>query len=89
MNIEWDKIKARTNRAKHGVSFADAAIVLNDPLSLTIDEDTSTQEERFVNIGMDGQGRLLVVVYVYRGENTIRLISARRATNNERMQYEG
>ncbi|MEO5332547.1 MAG: BrnT family toxin [Magnetococcus sp. YQC-5] len=88
MNIEWDKVKARTNELKHGVSFADAVTVLYDPLSVTIDDD-AVEEERFVNIGMDGQGRILVVVYTYRGESDIRIISARRATSNERKQYGG
>ncbi|MBF0427012.1 MAG: BrnT family toxin [Magnetococcales bacterium] len=86
MDIEWDKTKAMTNVEKHGVSFADAATALNDPLSVTIAEDTSTDEERFVNIGIDLLGHILVVVYTYRGKN-IRIISARRATNNERRQY--
>ncbi|MBF0260744.1 MAG: BrnT family toxin [Magnetococcales bacterium] len=88
MKIEWDKVKAIANKKKHGVSFVDAAIVLHDSLSVTIDEDTSTHEERFVNIGMDGHGRLLVVVFTYR-HNAIRLISARCATNDERRQYAG
>ncbi|MBF0296800.1 MAG: BrnT family toxin [Magnetococcales bacterium] len=87
MDIEWDKAKAVTNQKKHKVSFVDAAIVLNDPLSVTLIEDTSTNEERFVNIGMDGCGCVLVVVYTYRNDK-IRIISARRATNNERRQYE-
>ena len=86
MDIEWDKAKAMANEKKHGVSFADAAVVMNDPMAIAI-EDDSSDEERFVNVGLDGLGRILVVVYTYRGESNIRIISARRATNNERQQY--
>lgn len=86
MNIEWDKAKAIRNEKKHKVSFADAAIVMHDPLAVAIGDD-SADEERFVNVGMDGRGRILVVVYTYRGEDNVRIISARRATNNERQQY--
>ncbi|MBF0132881.1 MAG: BrnT family toxin [Magnetococcales bacterium] len=90
MDIEWDKIKAKINERKHGVSFSDAAVVMNDPMSVTIDDDVVVDdEERFVSIGMDGQGRILIVVYTYRGKSSIRIISARRATNNERKQYGG
>ena len=88
MNIEWDKAKARANERKHKVSFADAAIVMNDPLAVAIADD-SADEERFVNVGMDGRGRILVVVYTYRGENSVRISSARCATNNEHKQYGG
>ncbi|MBF0136174.1 MAG: BrnT family toxin [Magnetococcus sp. DMHC-1] len=87
-NIEWDKAKAKANELKHGVSFIDAATSLGDLMSVTIDS-TTPDEERFVNIGMDDNGRLLVVVYTYRGEIGIRIISARRATPNERRKYGG
>ncbi|MBF0584389.1 MAG: BrnT family toxin, partial [Magnetococcales bacterium] len=66
MDIEWDKAKARTNERKHGVSFADAAIVMNDPLSV-ISEDDSHDERRFQVIGMDGTGRILTIIFTYRG----------------------
>ncbi|MBF0602370.1 MAG: BrnT family toxin [Nitrospirae bacterium] len=89
MNVEWDKIKAKINERKHGVSFSDAAVVMNDPMSVTIDDDVVEDEERFVSVGMDGRGRVLIVVYTYRGKSSIRIISARRATNNERKQYGG
>ncbi|MEM8960343.1 MAG: BrnT family toxin [Acidobacteriota bacterium] len=87
MDFEWDSHKAATNLRKHGVDFADAAFVLEDDLALTIRDWHTGSEERFVTIGQDAQGRLLVVVYTWRGE-TIRLISARRATSKERRQYE-
>jgi uncharacterized DUF497 family protein len=84
--IEWDPEKAHTNQRKHGIIFPDAVSALEDPFALTI-EDDHPQERRFITLGMDSMGRLLVVVYTYRKE-TIRLISARRATAGERKAYE-
>ena len=72
---------------KHKIEFAQAATVLTDDLALTVSDD-SGGEERYVTMGVDAVGRLVVVVYVWRGD-TIRLISARRATRRERKQYEG
>jgi len=85
--FEWDPTKAVTNYQKHGVHFADAVGVFNDEFAITID-DASTQEERFKTLGLDFLGRILVVVYAYRGE-TIRLISARKATRRQKVTYEG
>lgn len=86
MEYEWDRGKAQSNREKHGVSFPDAVAVLEDEFALTIPDDHAG-EERFVTIGEDAFGRVLVVVYTYRGEDTIRLISARPATRRERRLY--
>ncbi len=83
---EWDPAKAAANRAKHGVDFADAIGVFEDEQALTI-EDVSTTEERFKTLGTDFMGRLLVVIYAYRGDR-IRLISARKATGPQRDAYE-
>ena len=87
MNFEWDTGKAISNLKKHGIDFADAVGVLEDPLALTIEHQDFTGEDRFVTIGCDLLNRILVVVYVYRGDN-IRLISARSATRKERQSYE-
>jgi uncharacterized DUF497 family protein len=84
---EWDPAKARANFAKHGVRFADAVIALEDDSALTIRDLSSEGEERWVTMGLDASGRLLVVVYTWRGER-VRLISARQATPHERRQYE-
>jgi hypothetical protein len=84
--VEWDREKAEANLAKHGVDFADAATVLSDDLALTRRDDHAG-EERFVTLGVDALGRVLVVVFTWRGE-TVRLISARRANASERRQYE-
>lgn len=84
--IEWDAAKARTNLTKHGIDFADAATVLSDEQALTV-PDEAAAEERCVTTGMDSLGRVLVVVYTWRGERA-RLISARKAIAGERRQYE-
>jgi len=88
MDYEWDPGKAATNLQKHGVSFADAVSVFSDEFALTAADDLA-EEERFVTLGTDAFGRLLVVVYTWRGEQIIRIISARKATRHERTQYEG
>ena len=87
MELEWDSRKAAANLSKHGVDFADAATMVYDDQAITIPEERSG-EERFVTIGMDALGRILVVVYTWRDER-LRLISARKATPRERRQYEG
>ena len=80
--------KARTNLAKHGVSFEEAATVLGDPLSLTIpDPEHSLTERRHITMGKAFNGKLLVVVHTDRDDN-IRVISARRASRRERRFYE-
>jgi uncharacterized DUF497 family protein len=88
MHYEWDPGKAATNLQKHGVSFADAVSVFSDEFALTAADDF-TDEERFVTLGTDAIGRLLVVIYTWRAEQIIRIISARKATRLERAQYEG
>jgi len=87
VSFEWDKAKAELNVRKHGIRFADTFAVFEDPNALTVD-DNEQREERHVTVGMDCYGRLLVVVYTWRGEN-IRIISARRANRREAGQYEG
>ena len=86
--FEWDRYKAEANLRRHGVSFEEAQTVFTDPLSITLpDPDHSEDEERFIDIGMSDNHRVLVVVYTERGQR-IRLISARKATPVERKQYE-
>lgn len=72
---------------KHGVDFADAVLVLEDDLALTMEDPDSEEEARFITMGHDPYGRVLVVVYTWRGDRT-RLISARKATGSERRRYE-
>jgi len=86
MDVEWDPAKAKANLHKHGIRFADALTVLEDENAISIRDDRQ-HEERWVTIGMDALGRVLVVVYMWRGER-IRMISARPATSSESQQYE-
>jgi uncharacterized DUF497 family protein len=85
--FQWDKSKAVSNKSKHGISFADTFAVFEDPNAVTL-EDFHEDEQRFVTIGMDAFGRILVLVYTWRDEN-IRIISARKAVRYEVRQYEG
>jgi len=86
MDYQWDDSKAKANLKKHKVDFADAVTVFGDDLAITV-EDDYPDEDRFVTIGVDALGRILVVIYTWRGES-IRLISARKATKGERREYE-
>jgi len=88
LKFEWDGAKARQNIIKHGISFENAATIFGDPLSLTIPDPLhSTNEDRFVTIGMTENDILLVVVHTA-CESAIRIISAREATLRERRNYE-
>ena len=88
MNFDWDPRKAASNVRKHGVSFHEAAMIFADPLSMTVhDPDHSVAEHRFITVGMDTAGRVLMVSHTDRGD-TIRLISARKTTRQERRYYE-
>jgi uncharacterized protein len=88
MGFEWDPQKAEVNFKKHRVRFAEAEPVFRDDHAITIiDDDSDPHEARFVTIGIGAIGRILVVVYCYRGKN-IRIISARVAKPRERRQYE-
>ncbi len=87
MEFEWDRLKAYSNLTKHEVDFADAATVFDDDLAITI-PDEHPNEQRFITLGMDALGRVLVVVYTWR-DDRIRIISARKATPQERRQYGG
>ncbi len=88
MRFQYDPGKAAANLRKHGVSFADAEGVFEDPLTVTIEDPDAEGERRFVAIGLGSASELLVVVYSER-EDECRLISARRATRKERKQHEG
>ena len=88
MDFEWDLRKAETNFKKHGVRFSESLPVFEDDYAITITDDESDPDERrFVSMGVGVKGRVLVVVYSYRGSR-IRIISARLADARERSQYE-
>jgi uncharacterized DUF497 family protein len=90
-NIEfaWDLRKARSNKAKHGVSFEEAQTVfLDENARLLDDPDHSEEEDRFVLLGFSFQARCLIVSHCYReSDSVIRLISARRAVPREEEMY--
>ena len=87
MRIEYDPDKAAANPLKHGgVTFAEAEAVLLDPYALTR-EDQDETEQRFITLGMGGQGRILIVVWTLRGD-CVRLISAWKANQPQRSRYE-
>ena len=90
MNFEWDDQKAELNKRKHGVSFEEAATVFDDADALQIfDPDHSEAEDRFILLGLSSILRILVVCHCFRADGeTIRIISARKATRNESSTYE-
>jgi hypothetical protein len=85
-DIEFDPKKAATNLRKHGVAFSDAEQALRDPNAVTIEDPDAEGERRFVTLGSDPLGRILVVVHTPRG-NRVRIISARKASRGESEKY--
>jgi uncharacterized DUF497 family protein len=85
-DVEFDPAKAASNLRKHGVAFGDAEQALRDPRAVTIADPDSTGESRFVTLGMDSVGRILVVIHTPRGDRN-RIISARKASRGEAEQY--
>jgi uncharacterized DUF497 family protein len=90
ISFDWSPAKARANLKKHGVSFEEAQSVFYDEYARQFfDEAHSGQEERFIMLGMSNRLRVLVVCHCERDGDVIRIISARKATVNERTFYEG
>jgi uncharacterized DUF497 family protein len=88
MIFEWDPDKDNLNLRKQGVSFHEAATVFADLLSVTYhDPDHSLTEERYITVGTSQSGRLLIIAHTDRGQS-IRIISARKTTRQERSHYE-
>lgn len=88
LTFEWHEEKAIENLEKHKVGFEEAKTVFNDPFLMTFnDHEHSSIEQRYVNIGISSKGQTLIVIHTER-EGTIRIISCRRATKNERRMYE-
>jgi len=85
----WDLKKAAANARKHGVTFEEAMTIFDDPASKSFyDPDHSPNEDRFILVGMSAALRLLVVCHCYReNDETVRIISARRADKDERSFY--
>ena len=93
-NFEWDLGKAIQNIRKHKISFERAATIFLDPNAISIfDKEHSQEEERWITLGIDSNGILLVICHTYQvidmASIKIRVISARKATKKEQKQYEG
>ena len=87
-NFEWDPAKAKKNLSKHKISFEDAASIFKDKNSISVfDESHSENEERWATIGLDARTRTIVVIHTYisldKDTYNIRMISARKATKSE------
>ena len=91
IQFEWSQPKARANLKKHGVSFEEARSVFYDDYARQFhDEEHSDHEERFILLGRSNKSRLLIVCHCERQDgDVIRIISARKATVNERKYYKG
>ena len=89
MRFEWDPSKAKSNIRKHGISFDEAVTVFKDPLAFIFEDRIhSEQEHREIIIGISALRRMVLVCFVERIENVIRIISARAATRQEIKDYE-
>ena len=88
MKIDWDPVKADANLHAHGVSFGEAATVLEDDFALTREDPDAQGEQRFVTLGMSATGALLVLVYTHREPDVFRLISSWKANKPQRNMYE-
>lgn len=89
MIYEWDPKKAEANLKKHTVSFEEAKTVFTDPFALTFDSPGHSQDEdRFITIGTSDKQRILFLAHADRGEDHVRIISARPATRTEAYDYQ-
>jgi len=87
MKFEWDKRENQANIEKHGLDFADAHKVFEAPMLVKLDERKDYGEDRWIGIGLMDM-RVVIIVFTEQKENTIRVISFRKATTDERKQYE-
>jgi uncharacterized DUF497 family protein len=88
LTFEWDEVKAKANFKKHKVSFEEGKTIFNDPFLCTLpDSEHSANEERYLNIGLSANGRVLILTHTERREK-IRIISCRKAAEQERRFYE-
>ena len=89
MKFQWDPNKADINLRKHGVSFEEAVTVFKDPFALIFDDEKHSEEEhREIIIGASMLSKLLLVCFVERDEDIVRIITARPATYKEKKDYE-
>ena len=88
LTFGWDEVKAKENLKKHGVNFEEGKTIFNDSFLFTFpDIEHSVNEERYINIGLSANGRILIVIHTERQEK-IRIVSCRKATARERRFYE-
>jgi len=91
MRFEWDEAKNRSNQAKHGLSFETATLVFDDPQQLSVQDRYEGSEERWQTLGLVGGAVVILVAHTWREQDddeVIRIISARKATRQERVRYE-
>ena len=91
ISFSWDPVKAQSNIKKHRVSFEEAQSVFYDEFAIQFYDEESTEEDRFLLLGLSNQSRILMVVHCERGieKEELRIISARKATASERQHYQG
>jgi uncharacterized DUF497 family protein len=87
MHFEWDEQKNQANISKHGLDFADAWEIFTQPMIIALDDCEDYGEERWSGIGLL-KVRVVVIVYTERSEDTVRIISLRKALTHERLRYE-
>lgn len=88
LEFEWDETKAKANFKKHKVNFEEGKTIFNDPFLFTFPDDKhSANEERYINIGISANGRILILTHTER-QGKIRIINCRKATTRERRFYE-
>ena len=88
MKLIWDRHKNETNVEKHGLDFADAYKVFESPMMVGLDERKEYGEDRWIGIGLLDSARVVVIVFTEPEEDTIRVISFRKATTDEQKRYE-
>jgi len=87
VQLDWDEAKNRRNLRKHGIDFETAILVFEDPYSMAVLDRVVYGEERWQTIGVAGDVTVVVVAHTL-SEEVIRIISARKATPQERRSYE-
>ena len=88
MRFEWDEDKNAENIRKHGLDFADAWQVFQNPMLVKLDDREDYSEDRWIAIGIMSSGIVVVFIFTEKYQETIRMISMRKATKNERTRYE-
>ncbi len=89
IKFEWDLVKAISNQKKHGISFEKAQSVFYDELAIQFYDDNNVEEERFLLLGVSSKHKILMICHCERESgDKVRIISARKATKNERRFYE-